>query len=416
MHSPTGPVVTAGAPIKKRQTDPLRLCAYLAVFIFSLWMFAREFQFVRTDMHVHAIIASEFNFQDLHSITSRLAYPLWHIFVSVLYQLGVPLIWASAVVCALVKVLGMMLTILLLTHITEERIHSNFITLSGFLLMFITGILVPGFNSGVYRGVGSPTAWHNPTQLLVNVSMLLCVPYIVHCWYDFTRRLPEGGTNTRLPWSRVFVLAVLLMFSLACKPTFMQAFLPACMVFFLVQWIRHPKNSLFFLQLIVAFLPAACYFCLQYLYYTGVVVPFSSGVDFGVSLDSAWGAVRSLLVMTAFPLFVLLCSMKKSLFQDKMLVIALLMTGFSVLESMLFRETGLRFGHGNFQWASMSSSLMLWVLMTGRFLLFYKEFLKKTIKPWYEWVSFGVALSLLGWHIFSGGYYLRYLLVSNNAF
>ena len=416
MHFPTGPVVIAGEPLKKRRLDPLRICAYLAVFAFSLWMFVREFQFTRMDLHVHAIIASEFSFLNLHSITSRLAYPVWHLCVSVLYQLGVPLIWASAVVCALVKALGMFLMLFLITRSTKGRVGRHFITLAGFLLMFITGILIPGFNNGVYRGVGSPTTWHNPTQLMVTVSMLLCVPYVAHCWHDFERRLPESREKTMLPWSKAILLAVLLMFSLACKPTFMQAFLPACALFFLIQWINHPKNSRFFMQLLLAFLPAACYFFLQYLYYTGVVVPFTSGVEFGASLDSAWSAVRSMLIMAAFPLFVLLCGWKKSLFQDKMLMITLLMTGFSILQSMFFRETGLRFGHGNFHWASMSSALMLWVLMTGRFLLSFADFLKKSTKSWYDWASFGISFALLGWHVYSSGFYLWYLLLSNNAF
>ena len=410
------PILSKAVTALLRRLDPLRVCAYLAVFAFTLWMFLRQYQFVRTDLHVHAVIASEFNFRDLHSITSRLAYPLWHICVAILYQLGVPLIWASAVVCALVKVLGMFLVIFLITFSTKGQINKHIVTLAGFIIMFITGILVPGFNDGVYRGVGSPTTWHNPTQLMVTVSMLLCVPYIAHCWYHFERRLPESGQKTMLPWSKMILLAFLLMFSLACKPTFMQAFLPACLSFFLVQWIRHPKNSLFFLQLALAFLPAVCYFCLQYLYYTGVVVPYTSGVEFGVSLDSAWGAVRSMLIMGAFPLFVLLCGWKKSLLQDKMLTITLLMIGFSVIEAMFFRETGLRYGHGNFQWASMSSALMLWVLMVGRFLRSFTNFLKRTQRSWYGWASFSVSFALLGWHVYSGGFYLWYLLVSNSAF
>ena len=51
-----------------------------------------------------------------------------------------------------------------------------------------------------------------------------------------------------------------------------------------------------------------------------------------------------------------------------MLVLALLMVLFSLLEGMAFRETGLREGHGNFTWATNSSSFILWVTMTGIFL------------------------------------------------
>ena len=46
------------------------------------------------------MIAHDFDFTDLHSITSRLSYPVWHIVVSALYQLGVPLGHAAAGVIA----------------------------------------------------------------------------------------------------------------------------------------------------------------------------------------------------------------------------------------------------------------------------------------------------------------------------
>jgi len=49
-------------------------------------------------------------------------------------------------------------------------------------------------------------------------------------------------------------------------------------------------------------------------------------------------------------------------------LLAVLMLAFSVLEAMAFRETGQRLGHGNFTWASNSSSFFLWVVMAGVFL------------------------------------------------
>ena len=410
------PVLASVTFLKKKRLDFFRIFFYLAVFSFSLWMYAWEFQFAVTDLHVHAVIASEFNFLDLHSITSRLAYPMWHLFVSILFQLGVPLQWASALVCAGVKVLGMFLVCLLLHVITGGQVKRQAITLSAIFLMFVTGIRIPGFNSMVYRGVGSPTTWHNPTQLMVFVSMLLCIPYVVHCWYEFQRRLPQGKSHAMLPWRKVFLLAALLMFSLACKPTFMQAFLPACAVFFLIEWFRHPKNSRYFLQIILAFLPAALYFLLQYLYYTGVVVPFTSGVAFGATLETAWFSIRSMLIMAAFPFYTLVFCYQKGMLKDKMLVITLLLTLFSMLQSMFFRETGLRVGHGNFNWASMGSALMLWVLTLGHFLLSFSHFFRSHPKPWFRWPLYGIGFALLAWHVYSSGFYIWHLLVSGNAF
>ena len=417
MTQSPDPVLAAAASLKKRAMDWPRMLAYAAVFAFSLWMYSWQFQFTVTDFHVHAVIASEFNFADLHTITSRLAYPAWHLCVAALYQLGLPLIWAASLVSALAKVAGMFLAYLLLSVIASEGVQRKWITLAGFLLMFVTGILVPGVNPGVYKGVGSPTVWHNPTQLMVTVSMLLCVPFVAHCWYEFERRLPEKGSKAMLPWGKVVLLAALLMFSLASKPTFMQAFLPACALFFLVQWMRHPKNSLFFLQMILAFLPAALYFLLQYLYYTGVVVPYTSGVEFGVTAQSAWIAIRGMLITSAFPLYVLLCCPQKDLRKDSMLAITLFMVMISVLESMFFRETGLRLGHGNFNWATMSASLMLWVLTLGRFLRTLAQTSKAALQkaPWRS-LSVGLGFALLLWHGYSGAYYIWYLFSTHNSF
>lgn len=410
------PVLAARALPKRKRIDWPFLLACALIFAFSLFMYHWEFQFEMTDLRVHARLASEFDFSDLHSITQRLAYPMWHFVVAVLYQLGMPLIWASSLVCALAKTAILCLTHKLLRVLTMDRVHSLWITLASFFLMFITGIQLPWFNSFVYNHVGSPTVWHNPTQLMVVVSMLLCIPYVAHCWCEFERRLPQTGEKTLLPWRMALALAALNLFSLSCKPTFMQAFLPACAVFFLVQWIRHPKNSRYFGQIILAFLPAVAYFLLQYLYYTGVVVDYTSGVTFGITGESAWAAARSLLIMAAFPLFALVVCYEKGMFKDKMLVLTLLMVACSVLEAMSLRETGLRQGHGNFNWASMTSALMLWILMSGKFMASFAAFLTAPRRPWYRFALYALAVCLLIWHLYSSGFYLDHLLRTNNAF
>ncbi len=399
----------------KRVNGPLLLAAFL-VFGFSLFMYHWEFQFTATDLSVHARIASEFDFTDLHSITSRIAYPLWHLLVAGLLRLGMPLWWASAVVCACAKTAGLWLVYQLMNGVAAGRVNRWVLTLGALLVMFVTGVRVPGVNDRVYAGIGSPTVWHNPTQLMVNVSLFLCVPYVVHCFCEFERRLPEHKEKTMVPWYQVGILAVLLMASLACKPTVMQALIPAAGVFFLWQWVRHPNNSRFFGQMILAFLPAVAYFVLQYLYYTGVVVSFSSGVETGLTAQSAWLAVRNMLLMAAFPLFCLLAFFRKGLFRDRMLSLTLLMVLFSVAEAMFFRETGMREGHGNFNWASMSSALMLWVLTLGYFLRFLGEFWRTKQKPWHLVLRFGLGAGLLGWHAASGVYYVVFLLQSHNAF
>ncbi len=408
-----------------------------ALAAFSLHVYLWEFQNQNSDLYMHAVIASGFDFADLHSITSRIAYPLWHLSVAALYRLGVPLSWAAALMCTLSKALLFALVHRFLVVTTRERLPRAAVTLVTLCLMLVTAVRVPGLNDNVYKGIGSPTVWHNPTQLAVLVTAMLCVPYTLHCWYEFERRLPTDGARTTLPWRKVIVLAVLTMASLACKPTFMQALIPAAAVFFLVQWIRHPRNGRYFVRVIVAFLPAAGYFLLQYLYYTGVVVPYTSGVVFGTSLADAWAAVRNMLLMAAFPLFALMVSYEKGLFRDASLPLCLLTAGFGILEAMFFKETGIRVGHGNFNWASMSAAFLLWVFVTPKFIASIGSYRRKCgdvrlaaeggalsaaalrrarTELHARSAAYFVSFALLLWHLYSGVYYLYYLFSTGSTF
>lgn len=389
------------------------LAAALAVFAASYAMFAYEYSFPFMDLYIHANLASEFDFADLHSITCRLSYPMWHVFVSALYQLGVPLSIAAAGMCALCKTLVFVLTCLLVHAMGGKRRTALIVSL---LLMVVTGILIPSVNPRVYRTIGSPNVWHNPTQQIVTAAMLMVMPWLAHCWYEFERRLTAGEKKITLPWGKVLVLAILGAGSVACKPTFMQALLPAAFVMFLVELIRHKTEWRYFGQIVLAFLPTVGYFLLSYLYYTGVVVEFTSGVDIGVTAETARAAVRSALVMSACPLFAVIACYRKGLFKDRMLVLALLMVAFSALEAMAFRETGMRENHGNFTWAANSSAFFLWVVMAGVFVRSFCADVKAGALTLWRKLGYAVTVGLFGWHVVSGVYYLVFLLTTGNAF
>ena len=206
------------------------------------------------------------------------------------------------------------------------------------------------------------------------------------------------------------------MGSVACKPTFMQALLPAAFVMFLVELIRRPGEWRYFGQIVLAFVPSVGYFLLSYLYYTGVVVEFTSGVEIGVTAESAWVAVRNTLMMSACPLAAVIACRRKGLFKDRLLVLALLMTLFSVLEAMAFRETGMREGHGNFTWAANSSSFFLWVVMAGVCLRCVQSDLEAGAITLRRKLGYAAVAGLFAWHAFSAVYYIWYLLTTTNAF
>lgn len=408
--------VVSGKKIWKQMLGAPVLIALALVLVSSFFMFLREFSYENADLFIHATIASEFDFADLHSITSRLSYPLWHIAVSALYQLGMPLGYAAASVCALCKGITFLLTYWLVGAMAGEGgSRWTVLGLSAFL-MIVTGVLVMSVSDAVYRGVGSPNVWHNPTQQTVTAAMMLVMPWLAHCWYAFERQAEAGNERVLLPWWKIAVLAVLCMGSVACKPTFMQALLPAAFVMYLAEVLRRPRQWRYFGQIVLAFLPSVGYFLLSYLYYTGVVVEFTSGVEIGITAETAWVAVRNTLMMSACPLMAVIVCYRRGMFKDRLVVLALLMTAFSVLEAMAFRETGMREGHGNFTWAANSSSYFLWVVMTGVFLRTFPTDVRAGALRTVRGLGYAAVGGLFLWHAYSSVYYLHYLLTSTNAF
>lgn len=422
---------------EKSSFDAFFWVAFVLLSVAVTYIYYREAASGQSDIYIHAVTASGFNFLDPHSITSRIAYPFWHINFTVLYKLGVPFVWAAVAVCAVYKMLGFLLVQRIVYLYLMPEASAKLATLAALIAMFATAIMVPSVNPAVYIGVGSPTVWHNPTQIVVVISSLLCVFYTAHCAFALPRARETRAEIVTLPWKKVVLLAAIVLFSAICKPTFLQAFLPAAGVYFLALWIKNKKQTRFFLQIILAFLPAVLYFLMQYLYYTGVVVPFTSGVAVELSLERFWLAVRNMLMMAAFPLFALLTAAKKEDFRDPALILCLLIAGISVLEAAVFYETGVRENHGNFNWASMNAAFLLWVVMPPRFISAVHRYryerlrlhgdAKKGVIPAAalaraqtrlkaQSAGFLAAIILLIWHVYSAMAYLYYLFSTGSVF
>ncbi len=371
---------------------------------------------IEIDLQIHASYTDTFDFTDLHSITSRIAYPLWHVMVAILRQMGMQVDLAAALVCTVFRALTFVGSYWLLDRMSSGKVKPFWLALCALFVFVVTGVDLPDHPGlSVYRFVGgSPNVWHNPTQQAVISTMMVCIPYLVWCWETFEKKLPEAGDKTMLPWLQVFGLAALLVLNLMCKPTVMAALLPAAFLMFLLELCRRPRNWRYFMQIVLAFIPGVICFLVQYLYYTGVVVPYTSGVDFGATGETLLAALRTMVMMNAFPLIALVCCWRKELFKDKHILLAVLMVFISMLEVAFFRETGERAGHGNFGWASFSSSYFFWVVMLGRFVGMLKQ----------EWKAACVArkalccaaLVVLVWHLVSTVMYFVFMLTTNSAF
>ena len=104
---------------------------------FALYMFLWEMRLpTEIDLQIHASYSVDFDFTDLHSITSRIAYPLWHVLVAILYQLGLPIDWSAAIVTTLFRTVTFVFTYRLLNRMSGNRLKTFWLALCT-LLVFV---------------------------------------------------------------------------------------------------------------------------------------------------------------------------------------------------------------------------------------------------------------------------------------
>jgi len=286
---------------------------------------------------------------------------------------------------------------------------------------------VPWVNPTVYLGAGSPNTWHSPTQVAVMAMMLLCVPMTADIIEDFQRRLPAEDAETNVSKRNAVILSVLLAVSLLAKPTFLQAFLPAACLYCLVLWIRRPKNGAFFWRMLAVAAPSILLMFLQYLYYFKIYSATQGSMMMFVSWGKTGEVALKVLLTQAFPIYVLATCMERDTWRKPLYQLTLLMDAASILELLLLSETGHRASDGNFGWALMGASLMLWALTLP---LFMKKLGRRLARrraaaegqpylegdsPRAETVKWSVGGALLLWHLASGIYYIVYLMTTTNS-
>lgn len=132
------PIRESRSPSAKGRFGLSALIALLAVLILSTALYLREVRYEFVDFRVHMNIAGDFDFTDLHSITSRLAYPLWHILVAIVHQLGVPLEWAAAGVSAACKGATFVLVYLFVDAMSWHRAKRWVVALLSMAALMVT--------------------------------------------------------------------------------------------------------------------------------------------------------------------------------------------------------------------------------------------------------------------------------------
>ncbi|MCI6378136.1 MAG: hypothetical protein MR842_10320 [Clostridiales bacterium] len=396
---------------RRERVDPWKWAVVFFFFALSFALFYQLCQRPASDISIHATWAAEGDFRDPTSFLHHGAHPLWHGLVALLLLTGMPLDVAAALITALCKAAELWLIHRLFSLYLEERLGPARIALLSGVCAMVSCLCVPFYNPTVYLGVGSPNTWHSCTQMIAMVFMLLCVPYTAHCYDAFTRLLPTQKERALLPWRKPVALGVLLLLSLLAKPTFMQAFLPAACLFFLYQWIRHPKNSRFFGQIILCVLPAVVFMLVQYMYYFGIIVPSQGDMVLELSIGKLCRVALSTLLIQAFPLYVL-WAYRKAGERDTFFWLTLVFDAVGVIEFLILGENGRRAADGNFGWGMMGAALMMWVVAIIRFFRAQSGGKSAHARPDARRAA---GFALLGWHLLSGAYYVVYLFTTQNV-
>ncbi len=376
-----------------------------ALFALSYALFYQLSLRPACDISIHATWASECTLTDLTTFVRHGAHPLWHALVYVLLVCGMPLAHAAALITTLSKVAEVWLIHRLFTLYLRERVSPAAITVLSFVCAFVACLWVPWYNPTVQYGVGTPNTWHSCTQLIAMVFMLLCVPYTAYCYEHFLALSRDEGDKTVLPWREPLLLGGLLFLSLLAKPTFMQAFLPAACLFFLVQWVRRPQNSRFFWQMIACVLPAVVFMLFQYMYYFGIIVPSQGDMVLELSLNKFVRIGVNTLLIQAFPIYVLATHWREGK-KDAFFWLTLWFDVVGVVEFLILGENGRRAADGNFGWGMMGAALMMWVVAM---IWFFRS--KDRLRRAQGGLSLRRAggYGLLLWHLLSGVYYVIYL-------
>lgn len=325
------------------------------------------------------------------------AYPVWHLAVrgvNAVFPIGRE--YAGALVTAVCIGITAVILCRYLYCQLGKFVSGRNICLLTIGLLILTALYMPWFNEEVYLGQSSPTIWHNPTNMAVKPVALLAV-------LSFLEIYTEVFAEKKVVWREFLWFAVLCLLSCFVKPSFLQGFLPAAVIFLLVELIyTHGESFWVSAKFALAFIPSGVYFLLQFFSVFGEGTKRSIGIaPFAVMRLDTMYPVISILQSAAFPFFVLAVLGVKRLWKDKSLLFSVCFYTVSLLEFILFIEVN-EPESGNFEWALQLALFVLFVITAVRF------FQQRNRKRWIDWMGKG----LLFYHVVSGIYYYFYLLIS----
>ena len=383
---------------------------------------AYKVSYVSVDYGIHVNIAKELDWSDPVRMLKEHPEPVWHLLVrAAMMAGGFGAERAAGLVSGGLCALTFLLAAHFLYHMPGGTRGGAGLSMPGaaffaLVLSLVSALYVPWFNDKPYLGQGSPNPWHNPTTIMVRPIGLLIFMLVMGECMRVSRAGFRRGQGLRF-WKGVLI-AVLLVLSNLSKPSFVQVFYPAIFLL-MVLWlfVYRFRNFGFALQLLVCCLPSVALMGLQFMaaFYgssnsdsAGVMIaPFKVA---GLYTDNI--AVSTLLVL-AFPLVMLLCSVIRRTF-DWTAAFAWIMLLVGMAEKFLLAEGGSRMSHGNFSWGYTLALYFVWFIAVRDFALWGSAMRAepgtgaRKVLPALVFCFSGILLML---HLFSGLYYLYYLIV-----
>lgn len=364
---------------------------------------------------------------------------LWHILVRLTndYLLRDPY-HALAAITALADTTAFLLAYAAFEAVAPEKTPRWLLASVMFTAFIAAPITLPG--GSLYVQAGGLNTWHNPTNIMVR-PFAAAVLYMTVRIYNRRR----SGIHSILANEKHFVFSggfwhqfrepvytraelilypLCILFSVYSKPSFLQFFAPAILIFLLIDVIRTKGMLLpFCLKLSLSYIPAA------FIMLAAIKGFFPSGIsaaaaetaqaarDAGISvyflkesfdgagdfLRTAVSELRYFIRPCAFVLFILLAGAHRQDFRalSRLAGICLLV---AFLESWVLHESGARSWHGNFLWSAYLASWLTWTAAAGEYVCLAAENTRRSRMAMY------VGTPLLLWHLVCGIAYIFLIL------
>jgi len=373
---------------------------YLLIFFVSIYLVAHQLTGLNypSDTIAHLSFVNSYFDNRIY-----IPHPLWHYCVHMTTNLTLDDKTAAVLVTSLFILFWAYTVHAMLNFFIEGK---YFIKLLLLLVLLVIGpLFIPYLSTNIYLGTGSPNIWHNVTLLTVKPFALLTVFFTI--------------STLNNPDKLKYYLMTITIFiaSMYAKPSFAIMFIPAIIIYVLLQKKYYDKRIFtFIITLVFTFL------IISITQFLGTYSSENKILAFGresshiiIDFFGPWAHYTSSIfisIITAmfFPFIFMILNYHK-LFNSKslhteLLVFSWIMFIISILIFSIFAEEGIRYYHLNFGWSYNLALSILYVFSLISYFILYSETptLKKSILNIILLIQISIGLYYL-YNILQGGTY-----------